>query len=164
MIKRSVPDEVVGVALADLLRSKVAGLSTTGDPLPQTAPRAVVWVDGGDEVLVHLDSLATRIVGSAVLVSIDLETDEVPRSSLVVVFALGRTNKAGLVATTDALPRGNGLLAARWGVAVREAAWSALLALSLEHATERNLQPHGLVVADGRLSFIADAPPARARP
>jgi len=127
---------------------------------PAAPPATVVWVDGGDEVLVHLDSLATQIVGSTVLVSLDLETDQTGRATLVVAFAVAGTDEFGLVAATDELPRGNGLLCARWGTAVRDAAWNALLSLAGDHATQRGLAPHGFSVTNGafHLSAVARVP------
>jgi len=161
----AVPDSIAGASLADLLRPRLTAATApaagaTGAPAASASPSSVVWVDGGDEVLVHLDSLATQVVGSTALVSLDLETDQTGRTPLVVAFAMSADGTAGLVAATDQLPRGNGVLAARWGAAVREAAWSALLALANDHASERSLAPRGLAIANGQLQLEAGALPA----
>jgi hypothetical protein len=168
----AVPDSIAGASLADLLRPRLtaaaaltagaAGAASAAGAAATTAspPASVVWVDGGDEVLVHLDSLATQVVGSTALVSLDLETDQTGRTPLVVAFAMSADGTAGLVAATDQLPRGNGVLAARWGAVVREAAWSALLALANDHASERSLAPRGLAIANGQLQLKAGALPA----
>jgi hypothetical protein len=147
-VKREVPDKIAGAELASMLRTRVIGASVTRAPAPLSSA-SVVWVDGGDEVLVHLDSITTQLVGSTVLVSLDLESDQTGRTTLVVAFAISSTDSAGLVAATDQLPRGNGILAARWGAAVREAAWSAMLALASDHAKERGLAPRGFAIAGG---------------
>jgi hypothetical protein len=42
--------------------------------LDQRPPPRVVWVDGSDEALVHLDSVTARTVGSTLVMSIELET------------------------------------------------------------------------------------------
>jgi hypothetical protein len=119
----------------------------------------VVWVDGGDEVLVHLDAAQVRILDRALLVSVDLETDQTGRTPLTVVLALGNaTDPSGLVATTDEFPRGHGLLAARWGSALQAAVWSSLLGLAHDHATERGKAPRGLSAAPGLLTLHADDP------
>jgi hypothetical protein len=146
-----------------MLRPRVTGTALSRAPVPVSSP-AVVWVDGGDEVLVHLDSIATSVVGSTVLVAIDLETDQTGRTTLVVAFALGTDggDGAGLVSVTDQLPRGNAVLVARWGKTVREAAWSALLSLATDHATERGMTPHGFSVTGGQIHLTA-ATPARPR-
>lgn len=165
MAQLAVPDSIAGASLADLLRPRLTAATApaagaTGAPAATASPSSVVWVDGGDEVLVHLDSLTTQVVGSTALVSLDLETDQTGRTPLVVAFAMSADGTAGLVAATDQLPRGNGVLAARWGAAVREAAWSALLALANDHASERSLAPRGLAIANGQLQLEAGALPA----
>ena len=116
----------------------------------------MVWVDHGDEVLAHLDSLAARVSGGRLLVSLDLETDQTGRTPLVVAFALGGANDpAGLVAVTEPFPRGNALLAARWGEAVQAAVWAGLLALAQDHAEERGSAPRGIAALEGSLQFHA---------
>jgi hypothetical protein len=159
VIKHTVPDSIAGAAIGRLLLPRLAGTAISPAPLPASPPERVVWVDGGDEVLVHLDSVMTQIVGAAVLVSIDLETDQTGRTPLVVAFAIGAGDDAGLVAATDQLPRGNGMLAARWGAAVRDAAWGALLSLAGDHAAERGMAPHSLSLANGQLHLTATATP-----
>src|SRR5690348_16761582 len=89
VIKHTVPDSIAGAAIGRLLLPRLAGTAISPAPLPASPPERVVWVDGGDEVLVHLDSVMTQIVGAAVLVSIDLETDQTGRTPLVVAFAIG---------------------------------------------------------------------------
>jgi hypothetical protein len=116
----------------------------------------VIWIDGGDEVLVHLDSLRTTILDGMILVSLDLETDQTGRTPMVVSFAVGGTNDpAGLVAVTEEFPRGNGLLASRWGSAIQAAAWSSLLSLAAEHASERFSAPLGISAVKGALTLTA---------
>jgi len=79
-----------------------------------TVPGKVIWMDGGDEVVVHLDSTQVHLLDRALLVSVDMETDQTGRTPRVVALALGNAgDPAGRVATTGELPRGNGLLAAR---------------------------------------------------
>lgn len=151
----AIPDQLDGSAIAGYLAARLAGTSADGSPAPSTKPAKVVWVDGGDEVLVNLDSTSTMITGQMVLVSIDLESDQTGRTPLVVAFALPPSEEAGLVAATDEYPRGNGLLASRWGPVVQAAAWSAMLTLASDHASERGLAPLGLAVTGGQLHLIA---------
>jgi hypothetical protein len=140
-----------------LLSARLGGSPADGSAPGTTAAASVIWVDQGDAVLVHLDSVAARFVGQTVLVSIDLESDQTGRTSMVTAFALGAdaTTGAGLVAVTEEYPRGNALLAARWGAVVRDAAWSALLQLANDHAAERSLAPAGLTLATGQLHLTA---------
>jgi hypothetical protein len=156
--RHKVPNTVDGPGIAGLLTSRLGGTPADGSPPPGKPPKKVVWVDGGDSVLVHLDSTTTQIVGQTVLVSIDLESDQTGRTPLVVAFALPADDAAGLVVATDEYPRGNGLLASRWGAAVQAAAWSALLSLASDHAAERGLAPRGLAISSGRLHLLAGQP------
>jgi hypothetical protein len=155
----AIPDTLDATTLGTLLGVRLAGTPAGGSALDATAATSVVWVDQGDAVLVHLDSVAVRFVGQSVLVSIDLESDQTGRTSMVTAFALGAdaTAGAGLVAVTEEYPRGNALLAARWGRVIRNAAWSALLQLANDHAAERSLTPAGLTLAAGELHLTAAA-------
>ncbi len=154
----AIPDRLAGSVIAQHLRARLAGTPADGSRTPESTPAQVVWVDGGDEVLVHLASTTTQIVGQTVLVSIELECDQTGRTPLVVAFALPSSEEGGLVLATDEYPRGNGLLASRWGQAVRAAAWSAMLTLASDHAAERELAPRGLTVNGGHLHLIAGQP------
>jgi len=158
--KPAIPDQLEPAELSTLVQSRLAGTPASGIASDATGPppATVVWVDRGDEVVVHLDGVRTEIAGDCVLVSIDLETDQTGRTPMVVAFALGSSEAAGLVVATDELPRGNAILAARWGPSVQAAAWSALLSVAADHATERGLAPQGLSVAGGRLKLLAAAP------
>ena len=136
----------------------VAGPSSVAGP-PSDTPSRVVWVDGGDEALVHLDSLTTKIVGSTVIVSVDLETDQTGRAPVIVRFALGDgSDPAGLVAATDEVAGGHPLLVSRWGEAVTAAAWSALVGLGVDHADQRGGVAGRLTIDSGHLDLRARTP------
>jgi hypothetical protein len=154
-----IPDRLAAGALATALQTTLAGNPADGSPPPAavaTAPAKVVWVDHGDEVLVHLDSLKTEVADGRLLVSLDLESDQTGRTPLVMAFALGGANDpAGLVAVTETYPRGNALLASRWGEAVQAAVWSGLLNLAQDHANERGSAPRGIAAVAGTLQFHA---------
>ncbi len=155
-----IPDIFDEVALSSALAVRLAGTPANGARIPANQSNAsVIWVDGGDEVLVHLNSATVRIMDRMLLVSVDLETDQTGRTSLVVALAVsGEGEPAGLVATTDEFPRGNALLAARWGRALHAAVWASVLALASEHATERAMAPLGISAATGRLRLQAGNP------
>lgn len=119
----------------------------------------VIWVDGGSEVLVHLDSVQVKITDRMILVSIDLETDQTGRTPLVTAFAVGgQGDPLGLLAVTDELPHGNGLLAGRWGTAVRNACWAALLAILNDFAASQHQAPNGISAIGSNAHFIAGPP------
>jgi hypothetical protein len=153
--ERKVADVIAPVKLDRLLGVRMAGAPADGSAAPAGTPPKVIWVEYGDEVLVHLDSLRTAVAGDSVLVSLDLETDETGRASVVVPFAVGSDASGGLTFVTEELPRGPEILVRRWGGAVQEAAYAALLNLAEEHASERSGRPGGLYVKDGALRLSA---------
>lgn len=153
-----VPSKIAGADIASHLRTRLIGTPADGSAVTGSKPTSVVWVDAGDEVLVHMESLTTQITGQCVLVSIDLETDQTGRTPLVVAFSLGHDDKGALIAATDEFPRGNGLLAARWGVQVQQAAWNALLQLVSDHSTQQGASPAGLTIQKGVLKLHTGAP------
>jgi len=155
-----VEDRYVAQQLATMLAVRLVGAPADGSRAGGTAPTGpVVWVDRGDEVLVHLESTQTRMLDGCLIVSVDLETDQTGRQPLVTVFSVSDSADAsGLIATTDDLPRGNGLLAARWGHVLQSAMWASILNMARQHASERQLAPNGISVVDGVLQFHAGAP------
>jgi len=155
----AVPDTFDESTLPPAIAVRLAGTSANGAALTAAPESQVIWVNAGDEVLVHLDSIQTKVFDRLVLISVDLETDQTGRTPLIVNFALGNaSDPAGLVAVTDEYPRGNGSLAARWGEAVQAALWSTLLGLAQDHATERGKAPAGISAATGVLTLHAGAP------
>jgi len=123
--------------------------------------KRVVWVDAGDEALVHLDSVAARIVGTTLIMSVDLETDETGRAPVIVRFALGtRDDPGGLLAATDEVPHGPASLVSRWGAAVQIALWNSLLSLAVDLAAQHGGEPSALAIDDGRLVLRTAAPAA----
>ena len=141
-------------ATAVIIRALAGGANP--DASERTRIKTVLWRDLDDEVLVHLDSVVVRFVARYAIVSVDLETEQTGRASLIVTLAFGAPeDAAGLVAATDALPRGNPVLAARWGRVLQEIVWTALLDVARTHAEERNKVPLDIRVLDGRLRFGA---------
>jgi hypothetical protein len=156
----AIPDSFNEATLASILSVRLAGTPASG-ALPSAPPGGkVIWVDAGDEVMVHLDSLQTRMLDGTLLVSVDLETDQTGRSPLIAAFALTNdpNDPAGLVATTDEYPRGHGQLAARWGRTLQASLWAAVLAIAQDHAAERSGTAQTIVVQLGSLQLKAGDP------
>jgi hypothetical protein len=123
------------------------------------APAAVVWVDGGDEVLVHLPALRVALRDKLIAVSVDLETDQTGRETLLMPFAVGgMRDSAGLLAATEELPRGNGLLVGRWGRMLQDAVWSALLQVADDYASRLGKLAFGFTAYDRVLALRAAKP------
>lgn len=154
---RRVPDRLSENRVAREIAVRLAGAPAdgsafTGDPQHDF----VVWVDGGDEVLLHLGTATTHIVGGVLLFSIDLETDQTGRQPMTVAFALGDgTDGTAALAVTTELPRGHAELAARWGNAMSAAVFSALNGLADDHAAERDAAPNLIALQNGALHLVA---------
>lgn len=159
----TIPNQFNETSLGAAIATRLAGGSTaSGAAPPQAAQKAVIWVDRGDEVLVHLDSVRVKIADRLLLISVDLEADQTGRTPLVAAFALGNDeDPAGLVAVTDDLPRGNGLLASRWGKIFQEALWASVLSIASDHADERRGAPLTISAKAGALQFHTAATPIR---
>lgn len=91
---------------------------------------AIVWEHEGDAVLVHLAALTVELSAGIVTVSVPLETDQTGRGIVRCSFAIGHAGEGGeMFAVTGELPSGESVLVARWGRLLRDAIWSALVAL-----------------------------------
>jgi hypothetical protein len=156
----TIPDKFNEADLGAELGLRLRGMPAGGSRQPSltTSAATVIWIDAGDEVLVHLDSVQVRMLNGTLLVSVDLETDQTGCSPLVVAFSLGAGDPAGLVATTDEVPRGHPVLASRWGRPLQAAVWAGLLGLAKDHAIERNAAPQAIQVLQGELSLQAGQP------
>jgi hypothetical protein len=157
------PVTVLASAVTPLIVASIgARYAAPGQP----PPSKVIWRDGDSEVLVHLDKTETVMFPGLVLVALTLEADETGPGQLVVAFAVGSPDSpAGLVAVTEARPRGPEQLADRWGEAVTAAAWLALLdvthGMALQSRTDTagaRLIP-GAITCDG--SVLSVTPQAR---
>lgn len=158
-VPTDVPARLDPRPLATALRPILAGPAADGSSAPVGAASAVVWVDGGHEVVAHLDSLAVRVLDGAVVFSMDLESDQTGRAPVVVRFSVpSGVDDAGLVAATDEVAGGHPALAARWGTAVQDAVWSGLLTLAGEHATASGQAPVGISAVAGSLRLHLEAP------
>lgn len=153
-LRYAVADRLDERAIAQLLqRALCAGREADS---AEGRERSILWHDFGDEVLVHIDSLQVRLRPRFIFVSVDLECEQTGRSPLIVTLAMGSTQDgAGLFATSDELPRGNPLLAARWGAVLRQIVWTSLLGLAAQHAGERGKVPLAMHALEGRLRFGA---------
>ena len=154
------PDSFDASTLAKELALRMTGSPADGSVSAALTSRAIIWVDAGSEVLVHLDSIQVRLLNGTLLVSIDLETDQTGRSPLIVALAISADPKdpAGLIATTDEYPRGHGQLASRWGRPLQAAVWASLLSIAQDHAAERSGAPQSITITPHGLTLQAGPP------
>ncbi|TMQ06782.1 MAG: hypothetical protein E6J90_45200 [Deltaproteobacteria bacterium] len=154
---RTIPDRIAPEALAPLLGVRIAGTpASVGAPEGGRDARAVVWVDCGDEVIVHLDSIKTAVASDVLLIAIDLESDDTGRQTLVVPIAPGTRADDELTLVTEDVPRGHAEIAARWGRILQDAIFAAIEDMARTHADERQAAAKALVIADGALAFRAE--------
>jgi hypothetical protein len=160
------PQQLDAQTISTQLGVRLAGRPADGSQSKATgSSQQVVWIDAGDSVTV-------RILSNALLVSVDLETDQTGRTPLIVSLALSTGDAAGLLAVTNELPQGNGLLAARWGPSLQAAVWASLLGLAQDLSAAQNGVPRALSLAGGKLTLQAGtplqapqgAPPSRGSP
>lgn len=88
----------------------------------------VIWEDAESDVVVHLDKLRFAIKPGLILFELTLEADGTGLLPMVISFKIGNdANTASLTISTEHLPRGEQLMAHRWGEIVQEHLWFALL-------------------------------------
>jgi hypothetical protein len=157
-----IPSQFNPSSLAKTLSVRMVGTPADGSRAAASASQPsgpVIWVDHGDEVLVHLESMQIEMQEGLILVSVDLETDQTSRTPLIVSIAVGKTDDgAGLIGVTDEYPRGNGILAARWGTVLQDAVWNSLLGLAKDFAMQTGQAPRAVSVTSGALALHAGTP------
>ena len=128
------------------IRRRLAG--DTGDAAVRAG--AVVWAQGGCEVIVHLEGLSVACEAGLIDVTVELQTRESGRHPLVVSLATADPEQApSMLALADPRPHGHPGLAARWGGILQDAIWGAVVELADERTGELPLG--GVTVASGGL-------------
>lgn len=135
----SAPLTLVGTlsegAIAQALGPFLAGTPIAPNGKGAALPSVVVWSDFGDELALHLDSTRVLLRDNMLYVSVDTETDQLGRSTIAMALAIASTEGAlGLTAVTEATPRGDPRLIARWGSAVERAVWQGFVSVVMRHA------------------------------
>jgi hypothetical protein len=148
------PKVVEAAGLGPLLWPYLAGTPADGSAAPPKPPRSVVWVDRGDELVVHGDSIRVAIGGGTVVMSIDVETDETGRKTLVVPMAVGTSADHPPVIVMESQPRGDATLARRWGPALLSALFFALEAILADHAGAHAAMPKAIRAEGTTLQFL----------
>jgi hypothetical protein len=88
----------------------------------------VRWRDADSEVLVYPAETQVRYAKGFVFVQLLLATDQTGRDTLLFPFRVGSSpNEAVATAISETLPRGNPVLAARWGHIATPIVWNAVL-------------------------------------
>jgi len=123
----------------------------------------VIWEDGESDVIVHVDKLRLAIKPSLALFEVHLEADNVGLVTLVIPFKIGKSaDTASLIISTEHLPRGNPLMAHRWGEIVQEHLWFALLEAGEQFKASQfpdtSIQICGLYTDGKQISYLYSEP------
>lgn len=123
----------------------------------------VVWRDAESELLVWPARTRVRLAAGFVLVELAVATDQTGEGRLVLAYKIGASpNEASLTAVSEARPRGDALLAARWAEPVTQLVWFALLrcgqTLLARRRSKTDLTVSGVYTLGRVLSFIATEP------
>jgi hypothetical protein len=113
-----------------IVRAHVVRCLAGGDPA------AVRWRDGDAAVVVHADEAVVDLAGGWLALGVPMTTDQTGKQVVHAVLRLGGPGDGdGASAAFTLGPATPPLLAARWGGALRDRLWDALLDL-LEAAVE----------------------------
>lgn len=119
----------------DLVRTAVRATAATtlGQRPDRPPPSAVTWTDGGDSLLVLLDTVRVSTTEGVVSVGVDVACDQLwaatgePRGHVDVDLVVGTGDRpTGLLAAATR-PRGPAVVVDRWHDALVALAWQALL-------------------------------------
>ncbi len=138
--------------VADELARQLARGGQPGTP--------VVWTNGDSEALVHPAKTRVALQPGLLLVELVIDTDQTGVANLVIALRVGTSARdATLVAVTEQAPRGNALLAARWGAIAQNELWDALLRVGQVQLRRREntaqLAVAGLFANARSLTFLA---------
>ena len=120
------PAVTVSLAAADLgkrLQERLRGLSAA-------AGNTVLWQQNANRVLVHVDSLQSRLLNGWLLCNLDLQSDQTGRQTLQFIFFLGDDSNGNGIsagATINAPSAPAAQLAELWGATVQRVLWDAVL-------------------------------------
>jgi len=123
----------------------------------------IVWRDAESELLVFPAATQVRFARGFVFVELRVASDQTGADALVMPFRIGSTpNEAVATAVSESAPRGNAVLASRWGDVATTITWHAILRAGQTLLARRKLaQPMSIagVYTLGRvLSFLATTP------
>jgi hypothetical protein len=111
---------------ADDLRQRVTFRLAAGRPNVSK----IVWTDGGDELLIHLDSLKCAFADGWLVCELELEAGGPGRQKLQCVYFLGRTGDTDgtrAAATLKPIGAASEAIADRWGRNLQRVIWDAVL-------------------------------------
>jgi hypothetical protein len=98
------------------------------DPLAANPATAVTWREGDRELLVRPNRVNVRFDAGVIVVSVPVFCDQTGDAAVHVTFVVGDARQpAGLVAATEARPRGPAIVVDAWADALTAFAWHTVL-------------------------------------
>jgi len=92
--------------------------------------QTVVWKEGDRALLIFPERVAAKFAAGVVAVTIPVSCDQTGEVAVVVTFVVGDPARpAGLLAATEARPRGPGVIVDAWGENLIAFAWQTVLEL-----------------------------------
>ena len=105
---------------------------------------AVVWVNGGCELLVITGKVQARLDDGLILISVPVSCDQAASSTIQVPFAVGgKDSPAGMICATEDRPRGPAAIVDVWGDALIAFAWRILLRVTTRAAAQSGVDQDG---------------------
>lgn len=125
-----------------------AAARTGDDPTfpDEELPRAVVWTDGADSLLVLLETIKVDTRDGVVTVELDVACDEVSRgrpTRMSIDLVIGTDARPTGVLAAAPPPRGDPTIVRRWGDSLVALAWQALLDTAAGIASVAGTDPDG---------------------
>ncbi|MEJ2631493.1 MAG: hypothetical protein P8011_01170 [Acidihalobacter sp.] len=128
------------------------------------AQNSVVWDDGVNQIIVHVDRIKAAVTKGQIRIDIPVVADRL-KAVMQVPFAVGSEDRlAGLVAATVLRPAGNAVVAHVWGDALIALAYGALMdaVVSMAGASGRDVEnerlvPRALIAQRGQLTIESQA-------
>jgi hypothetical protein len=115
------------------------------DPSKSVDPAAaVLWDDGSNRLLVHLDQTTVRFGTGVVDVSLVVECDQTQRAAVVCTFVTTSPDRpGGFVWATQDRPRGPQQVVQVWGDSLVALCWRALVDVAVRAAADVGVDPFG---------------------
>jgi hypothetical protein len=123
----------------------------------------VLWRDADSELLVFPGETRVRFAKGFVFVELTVATDQTGRDTIVFPFRVGSSpNEAVATAVTETVPRGNPIIAARWGATATRIVWHAVLrageGLLARRKLARPMRVSGVYTLGRVLSYLVTEP------
>jgi hypothetical protein len=130
---------------------------------PRIADRGLLWRDGDNEMVLVVDKVAISTTDRLIVVSLPIYTDQSGDATVAIPFVTNPADSAlGLIASSEAKPRGPKAVVDIFGDALIAVAWAALVetaaawaAAAGEAGGHGRLAPAGLVAT--RTGFLVSA-------